>query len=490
METDEYQIFKCSSCVAMYNAEQLHNNKMVCEVCKNKIDKNTICNLISDYLRKKYSILTMTDNENIYIYNKNEGIYERGEIIIHQEISNFEKIIQNNMPSEILYKIKCKTYTKREELNPSKYLIVNNCVFDLDSMKKLEHSPEFKATSKIRIDYDANQKCEKIDKFIRDIVEEEYVDVIYEMIAYTLYPSLIYPAFYILQGEGGNGKSKLTDMIIKFLGEENVSAITLQNVNDGFELHNLYGKKANIFQDLSAEGIKEDSLIKPISAGDLISVRKKHKDSFNFRNTAKLIFSCNEIPQIKDISDAFFRRLYFVPFPYTFDESLKDNPNYKEGNPKILEEISTKEEFQGLLNKCLLYLYKINKNQKLYYPLSFDDKKKLFDTKANPIKLFVENCFVPMPLGEIPKAEIYDKYMEWCNDKNIVVIDETPFWKKFKQFSGSKYIIGQTTSDNGRMWCYKGIAYNPSIYGQSEYEKCHKNYGKENYKRAKQLLNF
>jgi len=461
---------------------------MVCDVCKNKIDKNTICNLISDYLRKKYSILTMTDNENIYIYNKNEGIYERGEIVIHQEISNFEKIIQNNMPSEILYKIKCKTYTKREELNPSKYLIVNNCVFDLDNFKKLEHSPEFKATNKIRIDYDANQKCEKIDKFIRDIVEEEYVDVIYEMIAYCLYPSLKYPAFYLLQGEGGNGKSKLMDLIEIFLGSENVSCVSFQKINGGFQLHNLYGKKANIFQDLSAEAIKEDSLIKPVSAGDKISAEKKHKDSFDFRNTAKLIFSCNEIPLIKDMSDAFFRRLYFVPFPYTFDETLKDKLNYKEGNPDILEEISTKEELQGLLNVCLLYLHKINKNKKLFYPLSFDEKKKLFDKTANPIKLFVEMNFVPMSAGEIAKIEIYDKYMEWCSERNIAILDEVPFWKKFKQYSGNKYISGNKIStENGRIYCIRGIAYNPEIYGKTEYEKCNRHYGSEGYNRAKRL---
>lgn len=491
MESDnEYQIFNCPSCVATYGAEQLYTNKMTCDVCKNKFDKNTICNSISNFLQTKYYILTMTDNENIYIYNKNEGIYERGEIIIHQEISNFEKIIQNNMPSEILYKIKCKTYTKREELNPSKYLIVNNCVFDLDNFKKLEHSHEFKATNKIRIDFDATKKCEKIDKFISEIVEEEYIDVIYEMIAYCLYPSLIYPAFYILQGEGGNGKSKLTDMIRKFLGGENVSSVSFQKINDGFQLHNLYGKKANIFQDLSAEGIKEDTLIKPVSAGDVITAEKKHKDSFDFRNTAKLIFSCNEIPQIKDVSDAFFRRLYYIPFPYTFDENLKDNPNYKIGNPKILEEITTEEELKGLLNKSLLYLKRIDKNKKLYYPLSFDEKKKLFDKKANPVKVFVETNFVPMSLGEISKAEIYDKYMEWCSGRGVAILDENPFWKKFKQFSGSKYIIGQTHSENGRVWCYKGIAYNPSIYGQNEYEKCNKNYGKENYKRAKQLLNI
>ena len=41
---------------------------------------------------------------------------------------------------------------------------------------------------------------------------------------------------------------------------------------------------------------------------------RKYKNSFGFKNFAKLIFSGNELPQVNDKSYAFYRRVYILQF--------------------------------------------------------------------------------------------------------------------------------------------------------------------------------
>ena len=56
-------------------------------------------------------------------------------------------------------------------------------------------------------------------------------------------------------------------------------------------------------------------------------------------------FSCNEIPQTVDTTDAFFRRLRIVNFAQQFLAERDD--------PHILDKSCTEEEFSGLLHEVL-----------------------------------------------------------------------------------------------------------------------------------------
>lgn len=80
----------------------------------------------------------------------------------------------------------------------------------------------------------------------------------------------------MLLGPGGNGKSTFLEVVTKMLGSDNVSAVTLQALNDDkFAPARLYGKLANVFADLPPKALTSASIFKAIVGGDTISLERK-----------------------------------------------------------------------------------------------------------------------------------------------------------------------------------------------------------------------
>lgn len=56
----------------------------------------------------------------------------------------------------------------------------------------------------------------------------------------------------------------------------------------------------NMFADLKSEKLQDTGLFKMLVSGDSIRAERKYGQPFTFQNHAKLIFSCNDIPQSDD----------------------------------------------------------------------------------------------------------------------------------------------------------------------------------------------
>ena len=84
---------------------------------------------------------------------------------------------------------------------------------------------------------------------------------------------------FILVGDGGNGKSPLLSLLTEFLGPENVSSISLQGlVNHKFAAAELYGERANIYDDLSSDALKRSGQFKMATGGDMLKGENKFKN--------------------------------------------------------------------------------------------------------------------------------------------------------------------------------------------------------------------
>ena len=82
-------------------------------------------------------------------------------------------------------------------------------------------------------------------------------------------------------GKGDNGKSVLLNLIESFLGAENVSHVSLKDMNeDRFAKAELFGKMANICGDLESHKILDISAFKQLSSGDTLERRKRIKIRF------------------------------------------------------------------------------------------------------------------------------------------------------------------------------------------------------------------
>ena len=83
---------------------------------------------------------------------------------------------------------------------------------------------------------------------------------------------------FILVGDGGNGKSPLLSLLTEFLGPENVSSISLQDlVNHKFTAAELFGERANIYDDLSSDALKRTGQFKMATGGDMLKGEKSSR---------------------------------------------------------------------------------------------------------------------------------------------------------------------------------------------------------------------
>lgn len=104
----------------------------------------------------------------------------------------------------------------------------------------------------------------------------------------------------------------------------------------------------NTFADLKWEKLNDTAPFKMLVSGDSIRAERKYDMPFSFENYAKLIFSCNNIPQSEDEEYAYFKRWLIFHFDNVFTGEERDT--------KLFDRISTSEEYSGALNLVLISL--------------------------------------------------------------------------------------------------------------------------------------
>jgi len=405
--------------------------------------------LFADDLITLHHFKTLQDTEEIIHYKDGYYHYE-GEATVRAECERvFGEYVNTYHVNEILNHIRRSTYINRENLNKDLWTLnLENGLFNIKTFEFTPHVPDLLTTIRIPVEYDSTATCPRIEKFISEIVYPEHILLIKEMIGYCLYHDYTYQNWFLLHGEGENGKSKLLSLIGKFLGEKNISSIGLQDLNQRFAPVNLYAKSANVVADLSDADLKRTARLKQLTGGDLITAEPKFKDAFTYYNFAKLIYSCNKVPLTEDKSRAFFRRVIFVPFPNTFVIG-------KNADEHIMDKLTTKEELSGLLNVAIDGLKQITGNGGFTGYLTPEENEELYERASNPVYAFFYDCCEVDIEKYAVKMELYDAFCEYCKEKKIVPFSEKKFIQEIKllvRLEESRISIGK---QRVRVW--KGI---------------------------------
>ena len=149
--------------------------------------------------------------------------------------------------------------------------------------------------------------------------DEELYELLLEFIAYIFFDKNKFRKMFMLYGVGSNGKSKYTSIIEKFIGKENVTSLSLEDLNHRFKVAALVHSKCNIGNDIGAKVLDDSQMVKKLTGEDLINADRKNRDPIEFECSSKLIFSCNKLPRANDKSYGFYNRFVILPFTFDFD---------------------------------------------------------------------------------------------------------------------------------------------------------------------------
>ncbi len=387
-----------------------------------EINKNKIC-----------GIKTFQDNKDIILYSEKYGIYvQDAEIFLSSEIERrFGEQSTNMQVKEIIESIRRRTYYDREEIqnNPKHLRPVGNGLWDIKKKELIDFTPEHVFLSKIETNHVDNADCKKFKEFLKQVLEtDKEILVIQEWLGYCLLNDVRFSKALLLYGDGENGKSVLLNVIKHFLGQKNVTSISLQYLESNpFAPARLFGKSANIFADLPKRALSQTSVFKMAVAGDALSGEKKGKDSFEFIPSLKLMFSCNEPPRTPDRTRGFFRRWIILDFKQHFSEG---DPRRDEN---LFEKLRTNEEMEGILLFALDGLYRLIEQKGFTEHMTMAEVEDFWLRHSDSVAAFILDMIEKDSLQDAPKTLIFDTYQKYCVIKGYPAEEPNHFWRRFKE---------------------------------------------------------
>ena len=379
---------------------------------------------VSEDLRNTFDIITVKDNKHdIFVYNDDTGLYEeRGEQTLRTYIADIlgDKWHEHRS-AEVIKHITAKTYITRENFDvPIQFVPVENGILGIrkNPVEFLPFDKKFYFTNNLPIKYDVFATCPKFLKFLSEILPDEQTRLqIQEMFGWCLWREYSQQAWFLFVGSGSNGKGTLLNVLNCLLGTKNITHVPLKEfATNRFAGAELYHKFANVVADMAKFRIDDSSLLKQLCGNDQIKAERKFKNAFYFTNYAKLIFATNFVPQTKDKSDAFFRRLVIVFFEVKFGE--ENVPVDKH----VLEKITTPEEMSGILNWALEGLYRLNKQGDFTNRMTTSETRDYYEKLLNPTHCYIDENVETDEADDkyIPKGLLLEKIEEYCEQNNLI----------------------------------------------------------------------
>jgi putative DNA primase/helicase len=398
--------------------------------------------------------IIMRDNQDIFKFNG--GYYEgNAEYHIESRINYYcDKFTSNRIKSETIGFIKSSSYVDREKLDPPLNLLnFENGIVDIKTGKMIPHERRYYFQFIIPVKYNPEAKCDLWKKFIEDVLYQNDILFIQEVCGYMLYRRYTWALLVILLGHGRNGKTVFLNVLSKLMGEKNTEHIPLQTIaHERFAKAKLYQKHANLCSELGAHEIKDTGTLKQLTGEDMIFARELYQNGFNFRNYAKLIFSCNLLPDIGDKTLAMNERLAVVEFPNTFERGTP------ECDPDIYDKLTTPEEMSGILNWMIEGLKRLLENKKFSPYRNFENVTDYLRSSQDPVKMFSDACIERDSDYQIQKEVVYKRYLEFVTDRKLPMLVSGWFTKKFKMHAPSGMTEGQPRA-GGHKPTWKGIKF-------------------------------
>ena len=270
-----------------------------------------------------------------------------------------------------------------------------------------------------------------------------------EVVGYCFYRRNELRKAFILIGEKQNGKSTYLKLINFLLGKDNVTNLDLAELGQRFKPAELFGKLANIGDDIGDDFIQNPAIFKKVVSGDPVNVERKGENPFNLRNYSKFLFSANNIPRIKDKSGAVISRLVIIPFNARF------TPEDKDFDPYIIYKVTTENAMEYLINLGLEGLKRVLQSYTFTENDSTKAALKEYEENNNPVLLFFKEMEITDVVNKSTR-DIFSKYQMFCAENNYTPMSFGELSKAIKKRYNVEIIDKKVNGQRFRVYAIKG----------------------------------
>jgi len=210
---------------------------------------------------------------------------------------------------------------------------------------------------------------------------------------------------HVFLGDHDNGKSTVIQILHKIFGQL-MGSVSLQDiVNNQFAAAQLDGKMVNAFADLPRFTVKDMGKFKAIISQDSLMVHNKFGKMFTASFPISMIFSANNLPEIKDDNDATYKRFN----PLKFGASI----------PREKQDIGLVQKLNDELDGILLLMIRnahqlLKKKMRFTHPLSIKQVKEIWLEKADSVAHWQESKLRYAGDLYITRDRGYEDYKNYC----------------------------------------------------------------------------
>ncbi len=401
-------------------------------------DKTFLFDRFATYLKNNDYVVKINDQLHIY----QDGTYTTGyktiETAMIKQIPNLKK----SQRREVLDYMELIVEERLQA--DARYIAFNNGVLDIVTGQMLPFTPDLVITNRIPWNYNTDAYSELADDTLNKLAcnDGPIRALLEECIGYCFYRRNELGKAFILTGDKSNGKSTFLDCVKEILGDGNISALDLKELGDRFSTSMMFGKLANIGDDIGDDFLQGSQVatFKKVVTGNRIKAERKGQDPFEFNPYVKLLFSANDIPRMKDKTGAVLRRLVIIPFNARFSKYLPDGSLDPAYNPYIKYELIEQSSIEYLIRVGVEGLKRIIENNEFTKSEKVQQQIEEYENENNPIKAFIDDCGIEMIENE-PVADVYKRYQVFCAENSMQPMSNIVFSKQINKRIGLETVV-------------------------------------------------
>ena len=337
--------------------------------------------------------------------------------------------IMNRIYQQLLDRVVLHKTTEQLNRQPRHWINFRNGFFDVISWKLIEHSPNYYTINQLPYQLDPDWKPPDkeyiTEKFLSEsITDEDDRKMLWEYLGYAMTTDTGFQKFLTLTGPGGTGKSVVIGMMEDIVSTENISNISLQDLNNRFYPSALHLKLLNSCADIPSIGMQNVDNLKKATGEDTLLYERKGKDAHFFRSYAKLVFSANEIPlNLDEKSDAFYRRLLILRMTHKTAPDKRDT--------HLREKLA--EEWQFILYHSLIGLKRLFAQGHFTESRGCSEAIRELRHRADNVQAFMEDCIGDAPGKRVMRSVVFEAYENYCRENKRQSCGKGRFFERLNE---------------------------------------------------------
>lgn len=224
----------------------------------------------------------------------------------------------------------------------------------------------------------------------------------YALTGYTTEHKLLF-----LFGTGSNGKSVFLNTIFNIMGDYSKRAAAQTFLNSSGDKHptdlaGLHGARLVAGSELPAGKAWNESVVKDLTGGDIITARFMRQDFFDYMPQFTLFIAGNHRPSFSGIDESIRRRVCLVPFTQTIPAEERD--------PDLPEKLES--EWPAILRWMIdgaLEWQRIG----LAVPDEVSAASAEYMEDEDTMTEFFDENLVKVPFSSVSVADMYERFSTW-----------------------------------------------------------------------------